>query len=497
MKLNENRWVYGLLAIVLTFATSIWFFASDSTTKVDHPWDGVPVRAAHVDHKELMPGPYATGQEVTAACLECHEDAADQVIHTAHWKWESEPVEMEGREGLISTGKKNLINNFCIGVQGNWESCTACHVGYGWEDEHFDFADTSNVDCLVCHQQSGTYKKGLKGLPVEGVNLLEVAQSVGVPNRENCGGCHFRGGGGNAVKHGDLDESLFFPSEKLDVHMGRHDFICVDCHITKDHQVSGRSITVSVDDKNQIACVDCHNNKLHSDDRINSHTDSIACQPCHIPAVARKQATKTHWDWSQAGDFLREEDKHEYLKIKGSFIYEKNLKPEYRWFNGLADRYLLGDKLDPNVVTPMDLPKGSIRDPKAKIWPFKIHRAKQPYDTKLNHLLQPKTVGKGGYWTEFDWPKALRLGAEAAKLEYSGEYGFTKTEMYWPLTHMVAPKESALQCKECHNPEGRMDWEALGYPGDPVKWGKAERDQALTSQLVTKSTEQVSNDNEN
>ena len=57
-----------------------------------------------------------------------------RVLHTAHWRWESEPVEVEGREGLITTGKKNTINNFCIGVQGNWAKCTSCHTGYGWED---------------------------------------------------------------------------------------------------------------------------------------------------------------------------------------------------------------------------------------------------------------------------------------------------------------------------------------------------------------------------
>ena len=43
--------------------------------------------------------------------------------------------------------------------------------------------------------------------------------------------------------------------------------------------------------------------------------------------------------------------------------------------------------------------------------------------------------------------------------------------MYWPTTHMVQPKENALQCNDCHSPEGRLDWQALGYPGDPMEWG--------------------------
>jgi hypothetical protein len=36
---------------------------------------------------------------------------------------------------------------------------------------------------------------------------------------------------------------------------------------------------------------------------------------------------------------------------------------------------------------------------------------------------------------------------------------------------MVQPAEEALQCDACHGEGGRMDWAALGYPGDPIEWG--------------------------
>jgi hypothetical protein len=36
---------------------------------------------------------------------------------------------------------------------------------------------------------------------------------------------------------------------------------------------------------------------------------------------------------------------------------------------------------------------------------------------------------------------------------------------------MVQPKENALQCDDCHAENGRLSWEALGYPGDPIDWG--------------------------
>jgi hypothetical protein len=64
-------------------------------------------------------------------------------------------------------GKKNVINNFCTAIPSNYEFCTACHVGYGWKDQNFDFASQENVDCLVCHDTTGTYRKlpGLSGHP--------------------------------------------------------------------------------------------------------------------------------------------------------------------------------------------------------------------------------------------------------------------------------------------------------------------------------------------
>ncbi len=485
MKTRKRNWLPGFIAILLLIGIPVWYFTGDAESSLDTPWEHMPRRPEHVPHTNLFDGfaELTTGPQVTMACLGCHEDAGEQMLHSAHWKWESEPVAVEGREGLFTTGKKKSINNFCIGIQGNWASCTACHAGYGWDDADFDFGDPTHVDCLVCHDNSGTYRKGKAGLPLEGVDLMAAAQSVGVPTRENCGGCHFRGGGGNAVKHGDLDESLYYPTEGIDVHMGRYNFQCVDCHQTEDHVIRGRSTTVSLDNENQVACTDCHNPKVHSDDRINAHTDTVACQTCHVPEIAVAQATKTHWDWSKAGDDSREDDTHHYLKIKGEFIYEKNLKPEYRWSNGLADRYLMGDKLKTSGSTALNAPRGDIRDPEAKIWPFKIHRARQPYDTEYNYLLQPVTSGQGGYWNDFDWDKAFRLGEDISGIKYSGNYGFAETEMFWPSTHMVAVKDKALQCQACHSEGGRMDWQALGYDGDPIKQGSLTRRRTAEGQV--------------
>lgn len=471
---NRQRyiWIFGILGTVAIIGGTILLLATPNAILADDPWADVPPDISHTDHSDLINVPLETGSDVTKLCLTCHEDASHEVMQTNHWTWQAPPVEVAWRDEPVSVGKANTLNNFCIGVQSNIEGCSRCHSGYGWVDENFDFTVEENVDCLVCHDQSGTYVKASGGYPAEGVDLVSVAQSVGSPTRENCGSCHFNGGGGNGVKHGDLDESLYFPSENVDVHMGRYNFQCIDCHTTDDHNVAGRSISVSVDNENQIACTDCHDAELtHGDERILSHLDTVACETCHIPEGALRDPTKMNWDWSTAGDDTREESTHEYLKIKGSFVYENNFQPEYYWYNGTAERYLLGDPVDEDGITTLNQPLGNLEDSTAMIWPFKVHRARQPYDTEYNILLQPNTVGPEGYWTTFDWDSALEIGAEVAGIPYSGNFDFAETEMYWPLAHMVQPKENALQCTDCHNDNSRMDWEALGYNGDPMTWG--------------------------
>lgn len=466
----KYTWLIGLLVTGLLLFAPVILFVSGEAPPNENPWAVIKPTPAHTDHAPLMPGPYESGSEVTLACLECHEAAAAQVMDTVHWTWESKPVLLPGRDEPVTIGKKNQINNFCIGIEGNWPSCTSCHAGYGWADDSFDFTAQENVDCLVCHADTALYAKGKMGLPAEGTDLAAAAQSVHLPTRQNCGSCHFNGGGGNAVKHGDLDQTLYFPTETIDVHMGRYNFQCIDCHGGRDHQISGHLISVSPDSHNNLACTTCHNPTLHQDARINTHVASVACQTCHIPEGAVRTATKMDWDWSTAGQDIPE-DPHTYLKIKGSFVYESGFQPTYAWYNGQSDRYILGDLIDPTQVTSVARPLGEISDPTAQIWPFKVHTAMQPYDAGYNYLFVPRTAGEGGYWTTFDWDSAFRLNAPVIGLAYSGQYGFAPTEMYWALTHMVRPKEYALQCHDCHGENGRMDWEALGYLGDPIRWG--------------------------
>jgi hypothetical protein len=57
----------------------------------------------------------------------------------------------------------------------------------------------------------------------------------------------------------------------------------------------------------------------------------------------------------------------------------------------------------------------------------------------------------------------------AAGLPYVGPVGWVETDMVWKVNHMVVPKANALKCLDCHGQNGRLDWKALGYAGNPFK----------------------------
>ncbi len=401
---------------------------------------------------------------VTRNCLSCHEKEGEAILKTAHWKWHGPSPYTVGNEKRIDIGKShNTINNFCININGNWPRCTSCHIGYGWKDQSFDFTDMTKIDCLVCHDTTGTYKKAPPGagFPAKGVDLVKVAKNVGRPSRQTCGmNCHFVGGGGDAIKHGDMSSTLSEPERNYDVHMGvgpdGMNFRCQECHKTRNHMISGRAISVAAVE-GDISCEYCHTDRPHIgseliDHHLNKHTKHVACQTCHIPIYAKGKPTKIYWDWSQAGKNIKpSKDKYgmpTFIKKKGTFKWAEAVKPAYRWYNGTVKRYLLGDPINTQGVTNLAEPVGSIDDPAARIYPFKVHRGKQPADSVHNYLLVPQLWG--GFWKDWDWNKAFENGMKYAGLEYSGKYKFVETVMYWGLTHEVMPKENALSCAECH-----------------------------------------------
>ncbi len=450
--------------------------------------------ADHTKFKELK-GPFANGSEVTKACLSCHTEAGKQVMKTIHWTWEYTNPKT-GQQ----LGKKHLVNTFCTNARGNEGMCAQCHAGYGWKDESFDFSNQENIDCLVCHDRTGDYyklppTKGNKacGVMFEGLQPIDfsrVAQNVGSSDRQDCGSCHFFGGGGDGVKHGDLDSSLLHPSKQLDVHMDEKglDFSCTECHRSKAHEIAGSHYgMLARDDKgtgrpgeqrHAASCEACHGNSPHVGDelmgiKLNDHVAKVACETCHIPSFARGGvATKVDWDWRSAGKtrdgegFSEEgyvqgngEHRHTYRSIKGDFKWDENVEPYYAWFDGSMKYTTIDTKFDP-ATAPIEVNsfEGSVNDPNSRIWPFKRMHTIQPYDKGNNTLVYMHLWGndKNAYWGNYDFNKAIKAGMEKFDLPYSGEYDFIETYSYWPINHMVAPKEDALRCSECHAVNGRL-----------------------------------------
>jgi octaheme c-type cytochrome (tetrathionate reductase family) len=337
------------------------------------------------------------------------------------------------------------------------------------------------VDCLVCHDTTGTYsKKNNKcGYPDKDVDLAAVAKRVGTPGRSNCGACHWYGGGGNGVKHGDLDNTMAAPETSHDVHMGGLGFSCQECHVTTNHRIAGNSTTSAVSE-GTVSCTDCHDEKPHVPSSpllkpLNDHCDAIACQTCHIPRYAKAVQTVTMWDWSQSGgeDRILEQTQIRVKQLsrkKGLLIKEKNAVPTYAWYNGKHYRHLKGDPVNLTGNTDLNPPAGDIHDSAAKITPYKIMNGVEPADSEYGYLIVPQLFGDG-YFKNFDWQAAAQKGMKAAGLEFSGNITFVQTKMNWRLNHEVVPAKNALSCLDCHHPDGVMDFKALGYKGDPALSG--------------------------
>jgi len=111
--------------------------------------------------------------------------------------------------------------------------------------------------------------------------------------------------------------------------------------------------------------------------------------------------------------------------------------------------------------------------------------------------MQPVASGEGGFWHEFEWDKAIRLGAEVTGMKYSGQYGFAETHMVWPISHMVSPSDQALKCCDCHAEKSRMNWKALGYRMDPKKIGSRSLDELTPDQTITNDNYQNNNQSQN
>jgi octaheme c-type cytochrome (tetrathionate reductase family) len=450
--------------------------------------------------------------EGTESCLMCHEEVGEDALTMGHFQWQGKSDRIVGLEGQVH-GKRDLLNNFCIAVPSNEARCSQCHTGYGYRDKNYNFEDPNNVDCLVCHDQTGTYEKGptSAGEPLPTVDLNAVARSIALgpdPQRKNCINCHAKAGGGDNVKHGDLAMNLVSTTREYDVHMGVDgaDFRCTACHGANhrpdtgevNHGIAGQALH-SVHEGEMKVCEDCHSGQqeIHAgtpaEDLISrGWHERLACQVCHIPAIARKTSTKVEWYWADAGQDIEPPidpatGRPTYDKKKGTFVWANNVRPVLRWSNGDWERKVMNasDTYDAEPIQ-LAVPQGDYSDPDAMIYPFKLMVGNQPVDPVNKRImvpyLFPGPAGPNPYWKSYDWNLSLQQGSAYTGQPYSGEYDFASTEMLLSVNHEVAPKEMALgagpapdNCMMCHTTD-YIQWDELGWTADPFAGGVREGD---------------------
>jgi hypothetical protein len=259
-------------------------------------------------------------------------------------------------------------------------------------------------------------------------------------------------------------------------------FACTACHLSNRHVWTGSRYRVVSKDTtgtgkpgqrpDVATCESCHGLAPHPLDSLaqfkrNDHVQSIACQTCHIPEYARGGvATIVDWDWRSAGRTRGGEGYHEeryiqgngehrytYKSIKGDFTYDEDIVPDYAWFDGQMVYTTIDTRFDPDAeVIEINGFTGSREDPKSRIWPFKRMHTWQPYDKGHGSLVYTHLWGEddAAYWGSYDRAAAIEKGMADFGLDNSGQYGVIETPSWWPVTHMVAPKEDALVCNDCH-----------------------------------------------
>ena len=391
-----------------------------------------------------------------------------------------------------------MLNNFCTNLRTNEPRCTSCHTGYGWEDASFDFSDDTRVDCLVCHDTTGTYHKAPKdagrvlketatvhGKTLTPPDLGEVARNVGEPSRASCGSCHFNGGGGDGSKHGDLDSSLIDGPRSLDVHMSPEggDMACQDCHVSSGHELAGGRYDMTARDphgtgkpgmrRQAATCESCHGIDAHDDGSyvartLNQHSDRVACQTCHIPKIARGGVqTKTWWDWSKAGRLARTAA----ASTKPTPTGGPATGPAGARSNGGRTTFLPTPGSTATCAIPSrptrSIPTAWSRSTASAAGRtirtrgsgrLKSCAASSPTTPKRDRMVLMHVFGQDdtAYWTNLDWKPAIETAMAAEGLPFSGEVGFVETKMYWPITHMVAPADQAVGCADCHSEDSRL-----------------------------------------
>jgi hypothetical protein len=306
---------------------------------------------------------------------------------------------------------------------------------------------------------------------------------------------------------------------------------CTECHVTEGHLIAKGTHTTTMMANDlpdvRISCESCHTNEPHREDKeqadyLNAHTEKIACQTCHIPSLHPDNATVR--DFAHP-EFEAEPGIYIYHDVKKESEPGKGIG--YVWWNG--DATFLGNPIGDN---PNGKNLYRFYNP-THVWPeFKNFDYSGWYEQVMRPIAQQKpsklyamkifngrqhidlqNMGPfGGMFVPYNLPVYYRTGDPdlAAKTEMEKSmmkkmYGFMfdkymmdkfmtfmsidgwdtgayddvlngrHVEPRWmpndamlEISHAIR-RAGALTCNNCHNPEGVLDWQALGYSQDEIE----------------------------
>lgn len=398
-------------------------------------------------------------------CNTCHIGIADQVIHSVHYTWAEKMGHYSPLPGTTAAIDWLGVLNPELGIAGG---CGRCHIGGGPipGSPADDAAAKAHVDCLVCHaevydmNQRFPVQDEAGNWTIPGDSSLLAARTATRPTTAMCLRCHLNTGGSQLAQR----SSDFAPvadqhaAVSGDVHIDRG-MSCVDCHRAPDHLFYGYAPTLWGRDRadDRLACADCHTPAPHQDTVLNRH-QRLDCRTCHI--LSTGGLVERDWTAPPQRDPITE-----LYYPADRFAAADGIAPAFYWFNG--DRLVYGQPLP-----------GAYADLNSKVQPFKDLDATVPVDTRSG---APIPLKLDVYYTTGDLEQALRAGAIAAQMNYSGQWRAETITIPKQLSHGVTAKEQALNCVDCHLPDGRMDFAALGYSPDRVELLQAISHQSQTA----------------
>ena len=476
----------GLIPVSST--TTLTYFAKDSAgnseTVKASTFTINPSGDAGLNHANLS---YTD----STMCLQCHTKQATDMAGSVHYKWEGPYSKISNKPGVTGGKLNTAVNAYCINTLGNWNGCGACHIGAGAKPGTIADA-TRNIDCLICHQKeykrvrnstTGLFEPDTTKMTI---SMDQAVQTLHKPVKSNCLQCHAKGGGGDALKRGDLALINGTTTDRnYDVHMASTgaNLSCQQCHTYTNHHVAGRGSDLRPTDSTvTVGCAtsSCHSNKAalnagHATSAINTHLKRVACQTCHIPVYGRKAADAVLDTVTGFGDQSTETDRT-WATPEWSVANNRweptvhranNLKPVYAFYDGSSWVY---DLHDVAVVDPatgnykISRPNGGINSANTKLYPFKYKTSTQPMHTASGKLIALNT---SVYFKTADLAGAIQSGLTNMGLNPGDAYSMVKADEYQMLNHTVAPKANALQCAACHGTTGtpatQMNLKTMGY----------------------------------